>query len=99
MTVLSNIIATFDLIGALAFLAAGFYAVSNFKKTRFISSYWLVFAIAAFLGSLWALMVALEWYGITSVALDGAEESMVAATITTFAIAALLTQSEIARPE
>jgi len=99
MTVLSNTIATFDLIGALAFLVAGFYGINNFKKTKFISSYWLVFAIAVFLGSIWALMVALEWYGIMATALDSAQQSMVAVAITAFAIAALLAQSEIARPE
>ncbi len=95
----SDLVATLDLLGGIAFIIAGIYALSNYRHTKLLSSYWQVFAFAMFTGAAWAIMVALEWYGVSVVALDNAQQSVVASAIVLFAMSALLMHSEVARPE
>lgn len=84
-----NVIAWIDLLGALAFGLAFYYAVLNYRYTESFTSYWMVFATASFIGFFWASMTALEWFGVFPDIIDQMVGSVAVASTTAFAITAL----------
>ncbi len=55
-------------IGTVMLFGAGVYAVKNYRITHEISQYWLVYAIAMFVGGLQTLIYTFEFlYGIDPV--------------------------------
>ncbi len=93
------LITLFDFIGTLGFLGACVIAVRNYTLTKHANAYWLVFAVASFIGMVWAGSVTLEWLNVAPAVLDDVQQSIAAASITGFAIAALLTTTSFIRPE
>ena len=93
-----QIVAIFDTIGAMSLLIAFFISLQNYKKTREISSYWLVLSAAIFLGFFWASSVALEWLGLYPEIIDEMQQAIIASSATAFAIAALITAASFVKP-
>jgi len=94
----TQVVVVLDSIGALFFLISFVFAMKNYKHTKNISSYWLIYAIASFIAFLWAGLVALEWVGFFPEILDVVQQSIIASAATAFAIASLLTLLELVKP-
>lgn len=57
-------------VAAVAFAAAAAKAVSNYRKTKSISNFWLIFAIAMGLGAILSMFDVLAAFDIASELLD-----------------------------
>lgn len=90
-----ELVAIFDILGTVGFLIAFFFALANYKKTKNLSSYWLVFSIATFIGFVWAGSVSLEWLGFYTEIIDEAQQALIASVVTAFAV---VTATSIIQP-
>lgn len=57
-------------VATVAFLSATVKAARNYKKTKGISNYWLIFAIAMGLGTLFTIGNTFKYLGVAPVLLD-----------------------------
>lgn len=80
--------AVFDIIATVIFFMTFVYSMKNYKMTKHINDFWIVFSIASFIAFAWTLIVSLEWIGVYPLVMDEIEQAIVASMATAFAIAA-----------
>lgn len=83
-------IAIIDAVGATAFLLTFAWAVYNFVNDVGVSSYWLLFATAAFAGAVWAGSGAAEWFGLYPVLIDELQPTLSTVVAAIFALTGIV---------
>ncbi|MBI2565339.1 hypothetical protein HYV79_05155 [Candidatus Woesearchaeota archaeon] len=77
-------------ISSVLFLITLVFSIKNFNKTKNVSSYWLVYSIAALLGFFWATSIFIEWLGFFTAIIDDAQQTIIASSTTAFVITTFL---------
>lgn len=88
---INSIIPIFDFVGALGFFVAFILGVQNYYRSDVDRIFWLAFSFTSGLGTIWLVLVGVEWLGFYSVILDIFSTSLQAVVIGLFAIGTTVT--------